>query len=160
METTLTALETKILAAVQYGMPLSQTPYEDLAGQIGIPVEELLAVLRTWRDEKKIRRMGAIVNHFQLGRGIGGMVVWNVPEARIDEVGQKLAAFGRVSHAYLRPSSEQWPYNMYTMVHASDEGELESTIEKMSQESGISDFRVLKTVRELKKVPPTYVIKP
>jgi hypothetical protein len=44
------------------------------------------------------------------------------------------------------------------MVHASDTQELEMTLGAMSRESGICDYRALKTVRELKKVPPTYII--
>lgn len=86
------------------------------------------------------------------------MVVWDVPEDRVDDIGTLFASMSKVSHAYLRPSSEQWPYNLYTMVHASDNTELEMTLATMSAESGITEFCALKTVRELKKVPPTYII--
>jgi len=151
-------LEQNILNAIQHGIPLSKTPYQDLAADIGISDAQLLTVLRQWQSEKKIRRLGAIVNHFQIGHGAGAMVVWNVPKDRIDEVGALFAAQPRVSHAYLRPPQDKWPYNVYTMVHASDNEELEKTLETMSAESEITEFRALKTVRELKKVPPTYII--
>lgn len=154
----LSILERKILSAVQYGLPMTRSPYLDIADKIGIPVTQLLETLGQWKAEGKIRRAGAIVNHFQMGHGVGAMVVWNVPQARTDEVGGLFASFPKVSHAYLRPSSKQWPYNLYTMAHASDSGELEITIEAMSTKSGIKEFRVLKTVRELKKVPPTYIL--
>jgi len=156
----LNALERRILSAVQHGLPLSRTPYEDLAEQIGISTEELLRVLRRWQEEGKIRRSGAIVNHFQMGRGVGAMVVWKVPDDKVDGVGELFASFSEISHAYLRPAGKQWPYNLYTMVHASDESELKAAIQKMSEQSGIEEFRVLKTVRELKKVPPTYIVEP
>ncbi|MBC8378949.1 MAG: Lrp/AsnC family transcriptional regulator [Planctomycetes bacterium] len=158
MEKTLNALERKILGAIQYGMPMSLLPFQDLSETVGISTDELLEILRTWKAQRKIRRLGAIVNHFRMGHGVGAMVVWNVPEDRTDQVGQLLASFPKVSHAYLRPSSEQWPYNLYTMVHASDASELEATIKSMSLKSEIHQFRQLKTVRELKKVPPTYII--
>lgn len=158
MKTTLNAVEYKILGAIQNGMPLSRTPYEDLSRDIGIPVEELLQTLQQWKAEKKIRRLGAIVNHFQMGHGVGAMVVWQVPEDETDRIGKLFASVPKVSHAYLRPSNEQWPYNLYTMVHASDEDELTTTIEAMSRESGIVNYRALRTERELKKVPPTYII--
>lgn len=156
----LNALERRILGAIQHGMPLSPTPYEDLARQIGISTDELLKILRQWKEEGKIRRAGAIVNHFRMGRGAGAMVVWNVPEEEADKTGELFASFSEVSHAYLRPTNEQWPYNLYTMVHAANEEELEGTIQTMSERSGVSDFRVLKTVQELKKVPPTYIVEP
>lgn len=158
MKTTLNDLERKILAAIQGGIPISRSPYQDISKNIGIPVDLLLATLRQWKVEGKIRRLGAIVNHFQMGHGFGAMVAWNVPDDRINQVGQLFASFSKVSHAYQRLSNDQWPYNLYTMVHACDNCELETTLNTMSAESGITEFRALKTARELKKVPPTYII--
>ncbi|MDH4203205.1 MAG: Lrp/AsnC family transcriptional regulator [Phycisphaerae bacterium] len=158
MKTPLSSLERDILSAVQYGMPVSRSPYRDIADKIGISPEELLEKLREWKAEKKIRRLGAIVNHFQMGHGAGAMVVWKVPKSEVDRVGDFFAMVPKVSHAYLRPPNEQWPYNLYTMVHASSDKELQETVNAMSVESGITEFRQLKTVRELKKVPPIYII--
>jgi len=153
-------LERKIVAVIQHGMPNSLTPYEDMAGQIGIPVEQLLDTLKAWKAAGKIRRVGAIVNHFQLGHGAGAMVAWDVPSDKIDAIGQLFASFVEVSHAYQRLSSPGWPYTLYTMVHASGDEELNSVIRKMSQAGGIDAFQALKTIRELKKVPPTYIVNP
>ena len=158
MKITLNVLERKLLKAIQFGLPLTRTPYQDLSKSTDVAVDEILQMLRWWKKEKKIRRLGAIVNHFQMGHGSGAMVVWQVPENRIDTVGQLFASFPAVSHAYVRPSNDQWPYNVYTMVHACDDQQLEAAIEEMRQKSGCSEFRKLKTVRELKKVPPTYII--
>ena len=159
MKNTLNDTDRKILAAIQHGMPNSLTPYKDLADEIGMTTEDLLENLRNWQETRKIRRLGAIVNHFKLGRGTGAMVVWDVPEEDIEKIGELFASFPDVSHAYQRPTSKAWPYSLYTMVHASSVEELESTLQKMSDSSGITNFSVLKTVRELKKVPPTYIVK-
>ena len=158
MESNLSDLERQVLGAIQHGMPISAQPYQDLADTMGIAPEQLLQVLRDWKADKRIRRLGAIVNHFQMGYGAGAMVVWNVPQDRADQVGQQFASFSKVSHAYRRPSKKHWPYNLYTMVHAASADELEQTIREMSRQSGITEFRALKTVRELKKVPPTYIL--
>jgi siroheme decarboxylase len=154
---TLNTDQHKILNAIQHGLPLSRTPYERMAQQIGISMGQLLGTLRDWVAEKKIRRIGAIVNHFQMGHGAGAMVVWAVPEERIDEVGTLLASFTKVSHAYQRPPLKEWAYNFYTMVHAGTAEELDAVVQTMSRQSGITQFRVLKTIQELKKVPPTYI---
>ncbi|MBC8379783.1 MAG: Lrp/AsnC family transcriptional regulator [Planctomycetes bacterium] len=158
MQSDLSDLERRVLAAVQHDIPMSLSPYRDVADEIGISCEQLLDILRQWKAEGKIRRLGAIVNHFQMGHGIGAMVVWSVPDERVQHIGELFASFPKVSHAYQRPSRKQWPYNLYTMVHASSKEELEQTIRTMSQQSGVADYRDLKTVKELKKVPPTYVI--
>jgi DNA-binding Lrp family transcriptional regulator len=153
----LSDFEHTILKTIQNGMPMSRSPYQDLSKTIGIPVEKLLAVLRQWQTDGRLRRLGAVVNHFQVGFAAGAMVVWCVPDDRVDAVGELFASFPKISHVYLRASGKQWPYNLYTMVHASGGSELETTIETMSRQSRITDFRVLKTVKELKKVPPTYI---
>jgi DNA-binding Lrp family transcriptional regulator len=158
MKMVLSVLEKKILSAIQYGMPMSLSPYQDLADKIGITAEELLGMLRDWKADKRIRRLGAIVNHFQMGHGVGAMVVWSVPDERVQQVGELFASFPKVSHAYQRPLRKQWSYNLYTMVHATSKEELETTIRTMSKQSGVAEFRDLKTVKELKKVPPTYII--
>ena len=158
MGKSLSNLERRILSVIQNGMPMSLSPYQDLADQIGITPEKLLGILRDWKADIRIRRLGAIVNHFQVGHGVGAMVVWSVPDQRVQLVGELFASFSSVSHAYQRPSKNQWPYTVYTMVHAADKEELQVTIRAMSDKSGVSDYRDLKTVKELKKVPPTYIL--
>ena len=128
-----------------------------MAERIGMDTDELLAVLGAWKAQGKIRRVGAMVNHFRLGMGGGAMVVWQVESERIEEVGRLFAGFKAVSHAYQRPARENWPYNLYTMVHGSDAGDLEQTVRRMQESCGATNYRVLGTEQELKKAPPTYV---
>lgn len=150
-------IERKVLAVIQGGMPVSMTPYKDMAESAGLDTAELIEVLRGWQENGKIRRIGAIVNHFKVGLGAGAMVVWIVGEDKIEEVGQLLAGFDEVTHAYERPTSDEWPYSLYTMVHGESEEGVGQIVAKMSQACGVSDYRILKTEKELKKVPPTYI---
>jgi DNA-binding Lrp family transcriptional regulator len=85
------------------------------------------------------------------------MVVWQVDEACVEEVGEKLAGFREVSHAYERNRVENWPYNVYTMVHGANFEEVEKTVARMSQACGVYNYRILVTEKELKKVPPRYI---
>jgi DNA-binding Lrp family transcriptional regulator len=131
-----------------------------MAREIGISVDELLAVLGNWQRDGTIRRMGAIVNHFEVGLGDGAMVVWKVPAERAAEVGALLAGFEEVSHAYERQTSPGWEYNLYTMVHGATGEAVGRAVERMSRAAGVSDYQILATRRELKKVAPTYVQRP
>ena len=157
MENNISSIERRILAVLQEGLPTSQTPYKDMAQRIGIETSELLTVLKDWKETGKIRRIGAIVNHFKVGLAAGAMVVWRVEPGRADEVGQIFAGVEEVSHAYERQTYENWPYNLYTMVHGKGEEEVRQVVERMSRASGVSDYRILVTERELKKVSPTYI---
>jgi DNA-binding Lrp family transcriptional regulator len=153
------AIEQKVLSVLQAGLPRTATPYKDMAQQIGIETSELLAVLKDWKKQGKLRRIGAIVNHFKVGLPAGAMVVWQVESDRIVEVGQVFAGFEEVSHAYQRQTSENWPYNIYTMVHGKSPEDVQRVVKRMSQACGVSNCRILVTEKELKKVPPTYIIK-
>jgi len=157
-ENELSDIERRILAVLQGGLPESRSPYMDMARQVGIETEELLAVLQDWQRQGKLRRIGAIVNHFKVGLAAGGMVVWRVEDERIEQVGELLAGFEQVSHAYQRRTYEHWPYNLYTMVHAETPEEVRDVVEQMSAAAGVSDYRILDTLKELKKVPPTYIL--
>ena len=157
MKNQISDIERRILAVLQGGFPRSQTPYKDMADLVGIDTTRLLAILDDWKREGKLRRIGSIVDHFKVGLSAGAMVAWRVEPERIEQVGTKLAGFKEVTHAYERKIAENWPFNLYTMVHGADIQEVEQTVERMSQACGVSDFRILATEKELKKVPPTYV---
>lgn len=158
MEHQISEVEKKVLAALQAGFPRSRTPYKDAAEQAGISTEQLLAVLRDWKEQGKLRRIGAIVHHEKVGLSGGAMVAWQVDRDAVEQVGAILAGFEEVSHAYERRTAEKWPYNVYTMVHGIDARQVERTVKNMSEACGVRDYRVLTTERELKKVPPTYII--
>ena len=157
MENELSDIERDVLRVIQSGFPESRNPFNDMARQIGISCDELLCVLKKWKQEGKIRRIGAIVNHFQVGLSAGGMVVWEVEAGRVEDVGQIFAGFKEVSHAYERRLSSSWPFNLYTMVHGASSEDVEQTVARMSESSGVSNYRILVTEKELKKVPPTYI---
>ena len=150
-------IEHRILAVLQEGLPKSQNPYEDMARRLGISTRELLTVLKDWKQQGKLRRIGAIVNHFKVGLGAGAMVVWQVEPERVEEVGRILATFKEVSHAYERHTSKDWPYNVYSMVHATSVKDIHQLVQRMSRACKVSNYRVLITEKELKKVPPTYI---
>jgi len=157
MKNEISDIEQKVLAVLQHGLPESQSPFKDMAEKIGIDTGQLLAVLKDWKQQGKIRRIGAIVNHFKAGLGCGAMVVWHVEPERTEEVGKVLAEFEEVSHAYERRTYENWPYSLYTMVHGKTEEDVQQIVQRMSQMCGVSNYRILVTEKELKKVPPIYV---
>ena len=157
MENQISDIERRILAVLQEGFPQSETPYKDMAEMVGIDTKRLLAVLENWKHEGKLRRIGSIVDHFKVGLSGGAMVAWRVEPERTEQVGTTLAGFKEVTHAYERKTAENWPYNLYTMVHGADIQEVEQIVKRMSQNCRVYDYRILATKKELKKVPPTYV---
>ena len=150
-------VERRILAVLQQGFPRSRTPYKDMAEPTVVTTDQLIAVLDDWKRQGKLRRIGSIVDHFKVGLSAGAMVAWRVEPERIEQVGTILAEFKEVSHAYERNTGENWPYNLYTMVHGRDFQEVEQMVQRMSRACEVSAYRILFTEKELKKVSPTYI---
>ncbi len=157
MDSPLSDIEARVLAVLQAGFAGSRDPYKQMAERAGMDTEQFLVVLKDWKRRGKLRRIGAIVNHIKLGLTGGAMVAWQAESERIEEVGNILAGFEQVSHAYERQTAENWPYNIYTMVHGADVREVERTVNKMSRACGVTTYKILVTEKELKKAPPTYI---
>ncbi|MFH1616215.1 MAG: Lrp/AsnC family transcriptional regulator [Planctomycetota bacterium] len=153
----MTEIERRILQIIQKGLPRTASPFDDMAQEAQIKTDELLSVLKDWKQQGKLRRIGAVINHFKVGPACGAMVVWQVEPQKCEQIGRILAKFTQVSHVYERQTCENWPYNLYTMVHGTSRDSLTDTVDRMSRESGLSDFRIMFTERELKKTPPVYI---
>lgn len=108
----------RIILATQAGLPLSVTPYAQLAEQLELPPEEVMARLRRMLSEGMIRRIAAVPNHYRIGYGANGMSVWDIPDEAIERCGRQVGALEFVSHCYHRPRRmPHWPYNLFAMVH-------------------------------------------
>lgn len=159
MTDTLTDLEKQVIALIQEDMPIVERPYMQMADQLGIPESHLLDILQSLVDRGIIRRFGATLRHQQSGYKANVMVAWQVDEDRIQEIGKTMASFRAVSHCYRRDPTDQWPYNLYTMVHSRNEAGCRKTVEKMAAKSGVAQYAMLFSQRELKKTSMKYFSK-
>ncbi len=115
----LDALDRRLIVATQGGLPRVALPYDAIGGELGIGGDEVIARLRRMLETGVIRRVGAVPNHYAIGYTANGMSVWDVDDARIDELGALVGALGFVTHCYRRPRRQpDWPYNLFAMVHS------------------------------------------
>ena len=149
-------IDKKIVRLLQGEFPLVAEPYKELAAEIGITEEELLARISAMREDKKIRKMGAVLRHREVGFTANCLCVWNVPDARVDEVAKRMAEHPRVSHCYDRNREADWQYNLYTMIHGYSRAECEGIAAELAVATGIDDRRMLYTKREWKKTSMKY----
>jgi DNA-binding Lrp family transcriptional regulator len=152
----LTDLEKKVIASIQQDMPITGRPYLEIADGIGVSEDTLVTTLRSLCDRGVIRRFGATLRHQRTGYKANAMGAWKVAESRVDAVGRRLAAFRQVSHCYRRNPTPQWPYNLYTMIHADDEAACRETARRMAQAAGVEDYALLFSREELKKTSMVY----
>ena len=149
-------LDREIINALSGDLSDSREPYEEIARRLNIGEEELLGRIREYLEEGLLRRFGAMIAHRVAGVDANGMIVWDVPEDRLVEVGQRLASTPEVTHCYARPRFAQWPYNLYTMVHGRTRSFCEQVAERLSKEVGIDRYKLVFSTREFKKTSPRY----
>ena len=73
-----------------------------------------------------IRRVAIAPNHYALGLTANGMSVWDIDDARAIDLGAQVGALSFVSHCYLRPRADGWPYNLFAMIHGHNRDEVET----------------------------------
>ena len=148
------ATDRRLIQATQTGLPRVSRPYHAIADLLGVSADEVMARLRRMLETGVIRRIGAVPNHYALGYRANGMSVWDVPEERIRELGQRVGALDFVSHSYHRPRTlPEWPYNLFAMVHGRDRAEVEAKVARIAALLGDADrgHEVLYSTRILKK---------
>jgi len=130
--TSLTPRERDLVVEVQGGLPLTRTPYRDVADALGSDVEWVLETIKRFDAEGKVRRVGLIPNHYALGYTENGMTVWDVPDDVVDDVGSAVAELDFVTHCYRRPRHEGvWPYNFFAMTHGRTEAESDERVRQV-----------------------------
>ena len=106
-------LDKKIICALQGDFPLVAEPYKVLAEKAGVSEELFLERVKAMEEEKKIRKMGAVLRHREVGFSSNVLVAWKVDPERLDEVAKQMAASPSVSHCYDRTTAPDWPYNLW-----------------------------------------------
>ena len=152
------SLDIKIIRKMQDDLPLVPQPYKLIADELGIQEEELLRKIKEFCNKGIIRRVGATLNHRNVGFKANAMVVWVVPEERINEVSEILIEFPQISHCYQRPTFQNWPYNVFTMIHEETQEKCEEVVNKISKDIHIDEYNILFSTQELKKSSMKYFI--
>jgi DNA-binding Lrp family transcriptional regulator len=149
--TSLSPLEMEAVRLLQHDLPLQPRPFDSIARTSGVSADDLLDTARTLLKRGQIRRFAASVAARKQGFAATAMGVWVVPADHADDYATKLVQHKAVSHCYLRPVYEDWPYNIYTTVHARSVEECESVLNDLAIDSGLSEKQALFPTREYKK---------
>jgi len=154
----LTAREATVLGAIQDGLPLSIEPYADVAEGLGLQPDTVVSVIQRCLSKGFIKRLGLVIDHHRVGFRHNSMVVWAVPEDRIDAVGERVGRHPFVTKCYHRPSvpDRGWEYTLFTMIHAREATTVDRTIEELAADAAPYPHRRLETVERLKQTGTRY----
>lgn len=149
-------IDKQIIAYIQADLPLESRPFLPLAQKLGISEEEIIIRINNLKNQSYMRRFGAILRHQKAGYDSNAMVAWLVTITEADRIGKIMAGFNEVSHCYLRDTPPEFGYNLFTMIHACSEMELQNIIERLVKASGLSKYTIIRSLHEYKKVSMIY----
>ena len=135
------ARQRALIDAIQGGLPLVPRPYAEIGQQIGLSEREVITRIRGLLEQGVIKRLGVVVRHRKLGYTANAMVVWDVPDEKVGELGRCLGGFPFVTLCYRRPRHlPEWPYNLFTMIHGRDRAGVLSCIDELVHRCGLQSI--------------------
>ncbi|WP_232023989.1 AsnC family transcriptional regulator [Sulfurivermis fontis] len=136
----LTDVDRRLIAAIQHGLPLVSHPYAELGRQCGLNEGEVINRLAALLADGTIKRLGVVVRHRELGYRANAMVVWDIDDARVSELGHCIGRFDFVTLCYRRPRRlPAWPYNLFCMIHGQDRDAVLERVRQIEQHCGLAD---------------------
>jgi DNA-binding Lrp family transcriptional regulator len=130
-----------LIEAMSQGLPLVSHPYAEIAKQIGSTEAKVVEGIQGLVQRGDIKRFGVVVRHRKLGYRANGMVVWDIPDERLAELGSCIGQYNFVTLCYQRPRRlPDWPYNLFSMVHGHDRSEVINQVDFIVEQCGLEQF--------------------
>lgn len=131
--------EKKLLFALEDGLPIVELPYARIAQGLGCSEDRVTAALLAMVEDRILSRFGCVIRHRRIGYTANAMAVWDVPGSDADVAGERLAREDGVTLCYRRNRlPPHWPYNLFAMVHGTDEDAVRGRILRIAQSAGLA----------------------
>lgn len=154
-----TAFETALIEIISHGLPLVKQPYRVIAEQLGCAESDVIEGIQRIMMRGDLKRFGVVVRHRQLGYRANGMVVWDIPDKRVKEVGHCLGQYAFVTLCYQRPRRlPEWHYNLFSMIHGQDRDAVAAQVRQIIDQCGLHgvDHKILFSNRCFKQRGASY----
>ena len=133
--------EKALIEIISEGLPLVEHPYATIAAQLGCSETAVIDGIERIMARGDIKRFGVVVRHRKLGYRANGMVVWDIPDARVAELGHCIGQYSFVTLCYQRPRRlPEWRYNLFSMIHGQDRAEVIEQVGFIVQQCGLHEI--------------------
>lgn len=137
-------MDSELLMAIQYNLPLSTKPLVDLAEKLGKAYEDVEKKLKEYVSIGIVKRYGANLNYRAFPNykqsSLIGFKLKESEAKRINELGE------RVKHNYIRDGD----FNVWFTLKGSNISEIEEIVLKLASELKVEDYVILPTKRVYK----------
>ena len=121
----------QLLNQFQHRLPLTSTPYADMASQLGMQEEDLLRLLKELKSSQVLSRVGAVFKPNRVG--VSTLAAMAVPEDRLEAIADIISDYPSVNHNYER----EHHFNLWFVITAEDQSQLENILNLMQKQTGI-----------------------
>ena len=125
-----TPLEKRILNDYQHDLPLSSTPFADIAADLGVSENEVLQTIERLQSSGVISRVGPVFRPNRVG--VSTLAAMAIPEANLECVARIVSGFPEVNHNYER----EHEFNLWFVVTAASEEHLAIVLHEIEQHTG------------------------
>ncbi len=120
------SLDHKIITELQENFPLEANPYEILADNVGVSVDELWRRVLALVDSGVIRRIGFSIDSRKIGY-CSTLTGVRVSPERIEEAAQLISTYPQITHSYLREDA----FNIWFTVIAEDKEHISAVLDEI-----------------------------
>lgn len=151
-------IDQAIVRTMQDGIPILEEPFAEIAKQIGISQDDVIARLKRLMNDGVIRRFSISVNQRKVGIVANALVVWRVQQNRVEEVGKAMSGYSEITHCYKRQTVPgKWEYNLFTVIHGYDHESVKQFIQKLSKAIGLKEYVILFSIKQFKRTNVAHV---
>lgn len=121
-----TAFDRRLLNDFQHEFPLTPTPYADMARELGVTEDEVIARLRELKQAGTISRVGAVVRPNTIG--VSTLAAMAVPPEELESVAALVNGYAEVNHNYER----EHRLNLWFVATAPDAARLQAVLDDIA----------------------------
>jgi len=125
------SIDASIVNCLQEGLPVCPRPFDDVAGTLGLSVDELLSRVQRLLDDKVLTRFGPMYNAENMG-GALSLCAMQVSANRYEQVTAEVNAFPEVAHNYERDHL----LNMWFVIATEHPEQAGAVIRQIEQTTG------------------------
>ena len=132
-------IDKQIINALQDGFPICDTPYLQVATQLGLTEQKLIDRLKALLNNGALTRFGPLYNAEQMG-GALTLAAVKAPIERFDEITEIINSFPEVAHNYARSHE----LNMWFVIATETPEQVRQTIDAIERKTGLTVYNMPK----------------
>ena len=131
-------MDRRIIKELQGNFPLEMNPYEVIADNLGMSVDQLWQRILALAESGVIRRMGFSIDSREIGYS-STLAAVRVSQDRIDEASELISEYPQITHSYLREDD----FNIWFTVIADDRDRVLVILEEIRDKLNLTEDDVM-----------------